>query len=188
MKGHLRIIGGRAKGRSVRVPASARPTGARLRSSLFELLAARKPPPGHFLDLYAGSGVVGLEAASRGYQVTLVERDREAGKVIEANLRYLGLQATLLRQDAVHRPADFGPVDIAFLDPPYQQEIAELTDWFLAKLQFTEGAILIVQHPTQLHLGARGGRLAERREYGSNCLTLYQSAPQVTQAQPPAPI
>ena len=83
----LRILGGTAKGRALSVPDSARPSGARVRKSLFDLLAARAPAGRFpaFIDLHGGSGAIGLEAASRGYAVTLVEKDARAVRALEAN-------------------------------------------------------------------------------------------------------
>jgi 16S rRNA (guanine966-N2)-methyltransferase len=68
----LRILGGSAKGRSLRIPETARPTGARVRKSLFDILKVYAQGSS-FLDLYAGAGGVGLEAASRGFEVTMIE-------------------------------------------------------------------------------------------------------------------
>ncbi|MCV4861613.1 RsmD family RNA methyltransferase, partial [Escherichia coli] len=74
----LRILGGSARGVALKVPQSARPSPVRLRKALFDYLRLRYPARGAFLDLYAGSGAIGLEAASEGFDVTLVEIDRQA--------------------------------------------------------------------------------------------------------------
>ena len=71
----LRILGGSAKGRALQVPESARPTPARVRKSLFDILEHSYGTDSSLLDLYAGAGGVGLEAASRGFTVTMVEQN-----------------------------------------------------------------------------------------------------------------
>ena len=172
----VRILGGAAKGRALRVPDSARPTPARLRKSLFDLLAQAYEPGSAFLDLYAGAGAVGLEAASRGYDVTLVEHNARAVALLEQNRRDLGVTARVRRGDArrfVQQPPH--AYDIVFLDPPYTHDILEATRAALHQdgLVTPEG-VLIAQGPVQLELNAHApGFVLERREYGANALTLF---------------
>lgn len=168
----LRILGGAAKGRALLVPASARPTGARLRKSLFDLLAVRTQE-GRFLDLYAGSGAVGLEAASRGYQVTLCEKNAGAVSALTRNARTLNLRPTVLRGDALRLLPSLGAFEIIFLDPPYAQDIPGAARAVLDSGAISEGGRLAVQHPVQLNLPEHAEYELERRVYGSNVLTLY---------------
>ena len=122
-----RIIGGRAGGRSLATPRgpATRPTSDRVREALFSILQARAEIEGaQVLDLYAGSGALGLEAASRGARrVDLVEQDRAAARLIAQNARRLGLaeevhvHAMAVRSFAA-RPAP-GPADLVLADPPY---------------------------------------------------------------------
>lgn len=168
----LRILGGTAKGRVLQVPETARPTGARLRKSLFDLLIHRYPR-GRFLDLYAGSGGVGLEAASRGYDATLVDIDAGAVKALERNARTIGVRARVLRGDARSLLPRLGEHDVVFVDPPYDQDIPTATRAVLETGTVAGDGVLIVQHPTQLHLTDVNGYVLERRVYGSNVLTLY---------------
>ncbi|PTA67644.1 RsmD family RNA methyltransferase [Deinococcus arcticus] len=169
----LRILGGTAKGRALQVPASARPSGARVRKSLFDLLASRAPT-GTFLDLHGGSGAIGLEAASRGYAVTLVEKDGRAVGALEANARALGLRARILKGDALGLLPRLGRFDIVFSDPPYEADIPALTRTLLASEAVASGGLLICQHPDRLSLPPAPGYTHEVREYGSNTLTLYE--------------
>jgi 16S rRNA (guanine966-N2)-methyltransferase len=120
----LRIIGGGWRGRRLRFPAAAliRPTPDRVRETLFNWLGARIVGA-RCLDLFAGSGALGLEALSRGAaHVSFVERDAAAVRALRATLAEWGAQdgAQVERCDAraflAHPPR---PVDIAFLDPPY---------------------------------------------------------------------
>ena len=176
----LRILGGVAKGRALQVPDSARPSGARVRKSLFDLLSARAPAaqfPG-FLDLHGGSGAIGLEAASRGYAVTLIEMDPRAVKALEANARALELSARVMRGDALSLLPRLGQFDVVFSDPPYEADMPSLTRSLFRAGVVKPGGLLVCQHPDRVTLPEAAGYGREVREYGSNSLTLYwQAAP-----------
>jgi 16S rRNA (guanine966-N2)-methyltransferase len=119
----LRIIGGTWRGRKLRFPASAliRPTPDRVRETLFNWLGAAIPGA-HCLDLFAGSGALGLEALSRGAEhVTFIERDVAAARALTLLLRAWQAQdAQVVRADALYYLAGGArPFDIVFLDPPF---------------------------------------------------------------------
>ncbi|WP_425147325.1 RsmD family RNA methyltransferase [Deinococcus sp.] len=168
----LRILGGSAQGRAFSVPDSARPSSVRIRKSLFDLLAVRCPE-GAFLDLHGGSGAVSLEAASRGYAVTVIERDPAAVRTLTANARALELRASIIQGDAGGLLTRLPPHDLVFSDPPYTQDIAAFTALVLASPPLKPGGLLIAQHPRQLRLPQAEGYELERRDYGSNALSLY---------------
>jgi 16S rRNA (guanine966-N2)-methyltransferase len=129
-----RIIGGSAGGRRISAPSgdSTRPTSDRVREALFSAIdAAVGSVSGlRFLDVYAGSGAVGLEARSRGAGVvTLVEHDRRTAALIRENARSLGFTGI----DVVTSPAaralmhtPRAPYDIVFLDPPYAVPVGDV--------------------------------------------------------------
>ncbi len=169
----LRILGGSAKGRSLKIPDSARPTGARVRKSLFDILSIY-PSNSSFLDLYAGAGGVGLEAASRGFNVVMTEIDPRAAETLERNKRELKLEAKVLKADALKFIQNKNSFDIVFIDPPYAQDILEVAKIALTQKNLvSDDGVLIVQHPVQLELVAAEGFVLERRQYGSNVLTFY---------------
>jgi 16S rRNA (guanine966-N2)-methyltransferase len=121
----LRIIAGRHRGRRLRFPAGVeiRPTPDRVRETLFNWLQPRIDQS-RVLDLFAGSGALGLEALSRGAaQVTFVEKDRRAAAAIEAVAReWQEANARVVCQSAIEwlaAPVSEPPFDIVFLDPPY---------------------------------------------------------------------
>jgi 16S rRNA (guanine966-N2)-methyltransferase len=120
----LRIIGGAWRGRRLRFPPSPeiRPTPDRVRETLFNWLAARVPGA-RCLDLFAGSGAIGLEALSRGAaHVTFVERDPAAAREIAARLEEWGARTGRVEQSDALRFLSAAPAerfDIAFLDPPF---------------------------------------------------------------------
>jgi 16S rRNA (guanine966-N2)-methyltransferase len=127
--GVTRVIAGAARGRRLAVPAGrlTRPTSDRAREGLFSTLAALHGPldGAGLLDLYAGSGAVGLEALSRGARrVLFVEADARAARVIRGNIAAIGLAGAELVTDRVERLLSRGPAgpdryDLAVADPPY---------------------------------------------------------------------
>src|SRR5690606_32710194 len=126
-----RIVAGRAGGRRLRVPArGTRPTSERIRAALFNALEAAGEVAGaRVLDLYAGSGALGLEALSRGAaDAVFVESDRRAVEVLRANVRALGLGGSVrhgtVRQ--VLEAAAAEPFDLVVADPPYGTPDVEL--------------------------------------------------------------
>ncbi|WP_330474069.1 16S rRNA (guanine(966)-N(2))-methyltransferase RsmD [Terrabacter sp. C0L_2] len=123
-----RIISGSAGGRRLQTPpgSSTRPTSDRVREALFSRLEHRGLLEGtNVLDLYAGSGALGLEAASRGAAlVLLVESHKAAVKVIRANVAVVGHPGVRVLSDTVERALAVGPpagtrMDLVLLDPPY---------------------------------------------------------------------
>ena len=127
----MRIITGKLRGRRLLAPKgqTIRPTGERAREALFDILEHGEPPlrGASFLDLFCGTGAVGLEAHSRGAaEVVLVDRDPEALRLAEANLARLGTPpgVRLLARDATALGPAPRPFDVAFLDPPYRSGLA----------------------------------------------------------------
>lgn len=132
----MRIVGGKFKGRPIAAPSGreTRPTSDRAREALFNVLAHAPWSPGiegaRVLDLFAGSGALGLEAMSRGAMFALfVDTDAAARGVLRDNIEALGLFGVtrIHRRDATDlgaRPAGLGePFDLVFLDPPYGKEL-----------------------------------------------------------------
>lgn len=134
----MRIVGGKFKGRAIAAPdgRDTRPTSDRAREALFNVLAHAAWSPGlearRVLDLFAGTGALGLEAISRGAAFALfVETDAAARGVIRDNIEALGLFGVtrIHRRDATDlgvKPAGLGdPFDLVFLDPPYHRGLGE---------------------------------------------------------------
>jgi len=125
-------VGGAAGGRRIAVPPrGTRPTTDRVREALFNVLDARMDLTGMtVLDLYAGSGALGLEALSRGAaSAVFVESDRRAGDVLAANIAALGLAGAVLRRGTVAAVLAGGverPVDLVLADPPYEVDAATI--------------------------------------------------------------
>jgi 16S rRNA (guanine966-N2)-methyltransferase len=180
-----RIIGGRGKGRRLKAPGglATRPTGARVRQSLFDILAPRLPGC-RFLDAFAGTGAVGLEALSRGAgTVVLVERSAAAVAAARDNARALGPvggEARVFRQDALvamKALAERGErFDVVYLDPPYD------SDLYLRCLTLVSDSgllaprgLAIAEHFHKNPLPETIGRLVRTRSVrmGDHVLSLY---------------
>ena len=187
----MRVIAGTLRRRMLEAPEglATRPTSDRLRETLFNVLAPRMEGA-RFLDLYAGSGAVGIEAASRGAaSVVLVERASPALKVLRGNLEKLGLRggvrvealsvAAYLRRGRTTAAAGF---DFVFLDPPY--EAAEEYAMVLGQLGseakglLAEGATVIAEHRRREKLEDCYGTLTRIRllEQGDAGLSFYETA------------
>ncbi|HEY5031205.1 MAG TPA: 16S rRNA (guanine(966)-N(2))-methyltransferase RsmD [Actinomycetes bacterium] len=156
-----RIIAGSSGGRRLSVPpgTSTRPTSDRAREALFSTLEALLGTLSgkRFLDLYSGSGAVGLEAVSRGASAALlVDDDRRALAALAANCAAVGGSAATVSSAAVERlvagagPAD--PYDVAFLDPPYVSDATDVRD-VLEQLRangwLAAGAVVVVERATR---------------------------------------
>ncbi len=181
----MRIIAGTLRSRTLEAPGglATRPTSDRLRETLFNVLAPRIRDAA-FLDLYAGSGAVGLEALSRGAaRVSFVERAPAALKALRANLEKLGVRTGFALDTGgvgpFLRKARGGPFDVVFLDPPW-----DAADEYAATLGLlggagggllAEGALVIAEHRRKEKLADRYGALQRTRllEQGDAALSFY---------------
>jgi 16S rRNA (guanine966-N2)-methyltransferase len=151
----MRIVGGVAKGRRLAVPArGTRPTSDRAREAMFSSLAGLIEVDGaRMLDLFAGSGAVGLEALSRGAaSVTFVESDRAACEILRHNIEAVGLDgAQLHRRPAATYLVAGGadqPFDLVFADPPYafgEQQLGVLLTTLAEPQWLAEHAVVVVE-------------------------------------------
>ena len=175
----MRVIAGRFRSRVLKsVPGLlVRPTPDRLREALFNVLAPRIAGT-TFLDAYAGSGSVGIEALSRGAaHVILMERNPQALRVARDNLQALKIESEVMlaRGKAALLIPNYKP-DIAFIDPPYDQE-KEYGDSINALAQLACG-LVVAQHSSKLTLEPHYGALEKFRvlRQGDNSLSFYQLA------------
>lgn len=173
----MRVIGGEFRSRRIKsLPGTEmRPTPDRLRETLFDILAA-EVPGSRFLDVYAGTGAVGIEALSRGAaSAVFLEKHKGAVALIRENLESLGLlgrgviiAGPALRELGKHR------ADIVFLDPPYplEKEYAPA----LELIGRTGPRVVIAQHSVRFDPGDQCGALARYRvvRQGDNALSLYR--------------
>ncbi len=178
----MRIIAGSWRGRKLLTPPSdradrpdraIRPTSDRAREALFGILEQGEPPlrGAHFLDLFCGTGAVGLEAASRGAaEVWLVDRDPEALALAAANLARLGgpTQVRVVARDATRLGPGRQGFDLVFLDPPYRSGLAAPALTGLAAGWLAPGARVIVELAAREALSLPDGYgLEQERRYGA---------------------
>ena len=182
----MRIVGGRLRGRSLQGPASSviRPTADRLRESLFNVLlhAYGDPVTGaRVLDLFAGTGALGLEALSRGASFALfVDDGAEARALLRENIATLGLGGAtrIFRRDATRLGAahPLEPFTLAFLDPPYGHGLAETA---LASAHsggwLAPDAVVVVEEAAKANFTApEGFAELERRAYDDTSLAFLR--------------
>lgn len=185
----MRIVGGRLRGRALLAPKSQaiRPTADRLRESLFNILTHAYADPvegARVLDLFAGTGALGLEALSRGAAFVLfVDDGAEARALLRGNVEALGAGGTskVYRRDATK----LGPVHpmepfaLAFLDPPYGKGLAEQA---LASARgggwLAPDALIVVEEAADVTFAApEGFTEIERRDYGDTQFIFLKLAP-----------
>jgi 16S rRNA (guanine966-N2)-methyltransferase len=187
-----RVIAGEAGGRRLAVPAGrdTRPTSDRAREGLFGTISSIAGPldGARVLDLYAGSGAVGLEALSRGARhVLLVEQDARAARVIRENIEAIGLPGAVLAADRVERLLARGPdgdrYDVVFADPPYalaDAAVGRALSLLAEGGWLAPGALVIVERATRSGpLSWPGGFVPDRaRRYGEATFW-YGLAPEI---------
>ncbi|MEO6119434.1 MAG: 16S rRNA (guanine(966)-N(2))-methyltransferase RsmD [Terriglobales bacterium] len=184
----MRIIAGRFRSRKLEAPpgVTTRPTSDRLRETLFNVLAPALAET-VFLDLYAGSGAVGMEAISRGArQVYFAESDRKAARVIRDNLKFLGIDegVELLEREVTGalRLLDSQAVrcDVVFLDPPYGSHgaYAQVLGFLAQSRLLHAGSIVIAEHDKHFDPGDSAGALQRYRtlKQGDAVLSFYRLA------------
>jgi 16S rRNA (guanine966-N2)-methyltransferase len=173
----VRIIAGAARGRPLSAPPGrdTRPTSDRAREGLFSTLASLTDVEGaRVLDLYAGSGAVGLEALSRGAAAAvLVESDVRAAAVIRRNADAVGLPGARVVVDRVERflAADGAAYDVVFADPPYDVS-DEIVARVLAAVRLAPGGVLAVERSVRSPAPAwpEGVETVRERRYGEGAL------------------
>ena len=181
----MRVIAGIARGIPLQVPAvgDVRPTSDRVREALFSIIANRLPGA-RCLDLFAGSGALGIEALSRGAESCLfVDCEKAAGDTIRANLNKSGLAGGIVKiAEALHfLQSGHGQFDVVFADPPYQKEggvnlAAGLAESENLPLMMIEDAILVLESrksSDEYPVNERLERL-ENRDYGETRLVFFR--------------
>ena len=174
----LRIHGGELGGRRLQTPKGIRPSQGIVKEAIFNVLAL-EVVGARVIDLFAGSGALGIEALSRGaVSVTFVELDRPTAAILRQNLRTIGLEerSRVIQADAVRwvaeHPVEAGTAGIILMDPPYRDPVVDQT---LVALDAVAEGTVVVEHadrhklPTLLRLAP----FRERR-YGESFLTMLR--------------
>jgi 16S rRNA (guanine966-N2)-methyltransferase len=188
----MRLTGGHDRGRRLIVPrgAKTRPTASKVREAIFNILG---PPPGPVLDLYAGTGALGLEALSRGApSAVFVERDPNALSALRRNLKEVGadgrgtvmgldVRTALRRLAAGQDELKEGPKERfswVFMDPPYVRETEGVLGELAGADLLSACAVIIVEHDRRHQPPESVGCLflTDRRQYGDTELSFYRSS------------
>lgn len=180
LRNDMRVISGQVGGQRLKTPKTIRPTTQLVRGAIFSMLEARGRSWGRMLELYAGSGALGIEALSRGAErVDFVERDERCCTIIKENLAILDFSELAhvyccdVRKALTFLKADY---DVIILDPPYSEA---LLDKILVTLVTSQAAsvcsTIVVQHSIRQKLQTQynGMTLLKERRYGDTCVTLY---------------
>lgn len=182
----MHVIAGSAKGRRLLTPKdhSVRPTSGRVKEALFSILQVHVPGA-RFLDLFAGTGAIGIEAISRGAaHVIFVEPSPSSLRLLRQNVERCGMaaQATIAACAAVDYlaappPGSSTPFDLVFADPPYQElDPVGVLSSLDQSVILQASSIVILEHATSQPLPAQIGRLVQRRQYryGDTSLTRFE--------------
>ncbi|MCL2791026.1 MAG: 16S rRNA (guanine(966)-N(2))-methyltransferase RsmD [Desulfobulbus sp.] len=189
----MRITGGSARGRKLTSPRAGqiRPTCDRVREALFNIIGQRIVHS-RVLDLFAGTGAIGIEALSRGAASALfVDRSREAGRLIETNLRACipHPRAAFLALDLAIAPhlqplqaavASAGCFDIVLMDPPYQKNLAQRVLAMVeeADILAKDGLVVVEEHRSAvLPESVASFALTDHRRYGETGLWFFAPQP-----------
>jgi len=179
----VRIIAGAFRGRRLEAPswANLRPTSDKLRETLFNILAPRVPGA-RVLDVFAGTGAIGLESLSRGAaQAAFIERDRRAAALVEENAALCGARdrCAIIRdtaERALQKPIAGDPFDLIILDPPYDYEpLATVVS--AAASHLAPNGLIVLEHARRRAAPDAGGVRAVRTVVsGDSALTFFEAS------------
>jgi len=178
----MRIVGGSFGGRVLRAPAGAatRPTSEKVRQAIFNILP--DVDGAHVLDVFAGSGALGIEALSRGAaHATFFETAKPALAAVKANLRELAVEdrALVIAGDAVAltaRHAPPAPYRLVFIDPPYRSDLAVRAAQNLARANLADDSVIVIEHDRRNAPPDELGSLlrTDQRRYGDTLVSFYR--------------
>lgn len=183
----MRISGGESKGRKIKPPrhGGVRPTSDKVREALFSILGGNVDEAS-FLELFAGTGAVGIEALSRGAaRAVFVDSSVKSARLISENLEALGYreQAVVVAKDVLQflkkTASGLGPFDIVFVDPPYHEKVGMDTMEILGGEEagyLSPGAVIVFEHFKKYAAPEETGRLVKKTDYtyGDTVVSVYR--------------
>ena len=182
----MRVIGGRLKGRRLISPAGmlTRPTADRIRESIFNILADR-PVNQHVLDLFAGTGALGIEALSRGAATAVfIDQAKAAMTAIQRNIEQLNLDRSTrvirwnVRRNLNCLRAEPASIDLVFMDPPYDTDAVAPALHSLASCGvLAPGALIVIEHSLREDLPTTVDRLTlrDQRRFGRTLVSFMDT-------------
>ncbi len=173
----MRVIAGKYRGKVLAEfkGREIRPTADRAKEALFNILQL-KTPDSDFLDLYAGTGSIGIEAISRGARsVKFVDSDKKSVELIKKNLASIGENADVFFTDALSFVKTFnGKFDIIFLDPPYKDEAYSVLNLIAENKLLKDGGVVVYEHNSDEKIEPKGLKKKDTRVYGIAVFDFYE--------------
>ena len=175
----MRVVTGKARGRRLKTPEgeAVRPTTDSVKEALFNIIQGDIEGR-RVLDLFAGSGQLGIEALSRGAAETVfVDSSRDSVKLVKENLRLCGFEANVIQSDALKYLESCGRFDIIFVDPPYDSELYERVLEAVARLDLLRsGGVIMVEARKERALPDMQEPYVKKKEYnyGKVKLAVYE--------------
>lgn len=177
----MRVITGEKKGRKLRAPEGniSRPTSENVKEAIFNIIQFQIEGKS-FLDLFAGSGQIGIEALSRGAsEVIFVEENKRAAEVIKENLEKCGLKAEVFRENAFNFLSRSKSFDIIYLDPPYMTNFIEKSIEMIGNLdKLNEDGIIICESSKNMNIkfDEKKYMLSTQKRYGSRIISILKKS------------
>ncbi|MFN8676871.1 MAG: RsmD family RNA methyltransferase [Thermomicrobiales bacterium] len=185
----MRVIAGERRGFQLKGPAGrfTRPMADKIKGAVFSMLASHGVAPERVLDLYAGTGGIGIEALSRGADsADFVEQNAAAAAVVRANIAHTRYEdVSHVHQESVstfisraERDPATRPYDLIIMDPPYADpDLAPMLERVGASPLVESGTVLVIGHSPRVELPERAGKLTRLKErcHGDSCFSLYEA-------------
>lgn len=178
----MRVITGTARGRRLKTPDNydIRPTTDNVKESVFNIIQFDIEGR-QVLDLFAGTGQLGIECLSRGAaDAVFVDRDRDAVRIVKDNLKTCGMKATVLQEDSISFLNHCGKFDVIFIDPPYDSDLYESALKIINLVDIlSEGGIIICEARREKVLPEMTEPYRKRKEYnyGKVKICIYTKEP-----------
>ena len=166
------ITAGKFKGRKIKAPDEqiTRPTLSKVRMGVFNTLQSMIDfENASFLDMYAGSGIMGLEALSRGFKTAVaIEKDKKSASIIKSNFKIFDIAPKLLIGDSLKYVLSLEDFDVIYIDPPYFSEIYEKSLNAVKNI----AKIIVLEHVTNVDFN--GFKVIKQKKYGDKFITFLQ--------------
>ena len=172
----MQITGGKYNSRKIKTAdyENIKPTLSKTRQGIFNTLSNMIEFNGKvFLDLFSGSGIMALEAVSRGFDAIMFEKDKKTALAIKESFLYFNLTPEIYFGDALKNlPKLNKKADVIFIDPPYESDLYEKSLALIRQINIlNKGGIVILEHPTDKVINSKGFELIKVKTYGSKQIT-----------------
>ena len=170
------LTGGQYKGHKIDVPKNTRPTLSKVRESIFNMLIGFNLNGNKFLDMFAGSGIMGLEAISRGYCVKEIEINAKTAKIIKDNYAKIKTKPDIIISDALKYTGE--KFDIIYIDPPWQNDYKPIIN--KAQELINDNGVVIIEYDKQINLNIKqlikdtDFSIIKEKKYGRCLITILK--------------